>query len=135
MLRKTDGGEGRDQAPIWPIPPLEISPSIFVWWESNGVVCATFKFLCFDGIEGKKLADEMIREKWERKKKNKKRKRALRKLECFGGSGREKRGKKEKKKRKDKDTCVEEKKRREKKKKKEIWMKKKKKQRNKGKIR
>ena len=46
--------------------------SIFVWWESNGVVvCVIFKFVCFDGIEGKKLADEVLREKGERKKENK----------------------------------------------------------------
>ena len=34
----------------------------------------TFKFVCFDGIEGKKLADEVLREKGERKKENRKRK-------------------------------------------------------------
>ena len=34
----------------------------------------TFKFVCFDGIEGKKLADEVAREKGERKKENRKRK-------------------------------------------------------------
>ena len=112
VLRKTNGGEGRDQAPIWSIPPLVIFASIFIWWESNGVVCVTFKFVCFDGIEGKKLADEMVREKRERKKKNTKRKRALWKLEFTGGSGSEKRWKKEKKKRKEKGTCVEEKKNR-----------------------
>ena len=33
----------------------------------------TFKFVCFDGIEGKKLEDEVVREKRERKKKKKKR--------------------------------------------------------------
>ena len=33
--------------------------------------------MCFDGIEGKKLADEVVREKRERKKKKKKRKREL----------------------------------------------------------
>ena len=26
-------------------------------------LCATFKFVCFDGIEGKKLAEEVVREK------------------------------------------------------------------------
>ena len=36
------------------------------------MVCVTFKFVCFDGIEGKKLADEVVREKKERKKKKKK---------------------------------------------------------------
>ena len=62
----------------------------------------TFKFVCFDGIEGKKLADEVLREKGERKKKIEKekgRKRALKNVLEFGGSGREKRGKKERKKR------------------------------------
>ena len=48
--------------------------------------------MCFDGIEGKKLANEVVREKRERKKKTKE----SFALECFGGSGREKRGKKEK---------------------------------------
>ena len=46
--------------------------------------------MCFNGIEGKKLADEVVRGKRERKKKDKKRKRALQQLECSGGSGREK---------------------------------------------
>ena len=44
------------------------------------VVYVTFKFVCFDRIEGKKLADEVARKKGERKKKIKKergRKRAL----------------------------------------------------------
>ena len=30
------------------------------------------EFVCFDGIEGKKLVDEVVREKGERKKENKK---------------------------------------------------------------
>ena len=30
-------------------------------------LCVTFKFVCFDGIEGKKLVDEVIREKREKK--------------------------------------------------------------------
>ena len=62
----------------------------------------TFKFMCFDGIEEKKIADEVVRENRERKKEKKKereRKRALWNVLEFGGSGREKRGKKEKKKR------------------------------------
>ena len=29
----------------------------------------TFKFVCFDGIKGKELADEVVRENGERKKK------------------------------------------------------------------
>ena len=44
------------------------------------VVCVTFKFVCFDGLEVKKLADKVAREKGERKKEKKKkrgRKRAL----------------------------------------------------------
>ena len=36
-------------------------------------ICVTFKFVCFDGTEGKKLADEVVREKGERKKENRKR--------------------------------------------------------------
>ena len=46
--------------------------------------------MCFDGIEGKKLADEVVREKRERKKENKKlkkkRKRKRKKesfVECY----------------------------------------------------
>ena len=86
------------------------------------------EFVCFDGIEEKKLVDEVVREKGERKKeylkkKKKKKERGRRELcgvwnvlEC-GGSGRGKRGKK---KRKEKGMCVEEKKRE-----KKIWMKKK----------
>ena len=54
----------------------------------------TFKFVCFDGIKGKELADEVVRENEEKKK----RKRALWNVLEFGGSGREKREKKEKKK-------------------------------------
>ena len=38
------------------------------------MVCVTFKFVCLDGIEGKKLADEVVREKRERKKKKRKEK-------------------------------------------------------------
>ena len=33
--------------------------------------------MCFDGIEGKKLANEVVREKRERKKKKKKKKKEL----------------------------------------------------------
>ena len=94
------------------------------------MVCVTFKFVCFDGIEGKKLTDEVEREKRERKKKKKKKKRKKRKekkelcrmkLECSGVGGKKEkgtcvlvwRGKKEgkKRKRKEKGTCVEKKKR------------------------
>ena len=99
--------------------PLSLSS-----FDKNQMVwlCVTFKFVCFDGIEGKKLAEEVVREKRERNKENKKRKRALWNVLEFGGSGREKK-RKEVKKEKSKGTCVEEKKRE--KKKKEIWMKKK----------
>ena len=45
----------------------------------------TFKFVYFDGIEGKELANEVMREKGERKKENKKRKRKKESsMECFG---------------------------------------------------
>ena len=79
--------------------PLSLSS-----FDKNQMVwlCVTFKFVCFDGIEGKKLVDEVIREREKGRKKIKKereRKRALWNVLEFGGSGREKRGKKEKKKR------------------------------------
>ena len=47
--------------------PLSLSS-----FDKNQMVwlCVTFKFMCFDGIEGKKLVDEVIREKRERKKEN-----------------------------------------------------------------
>ena len=61
--------------------------------------------MCFNGIEGKKLADEVVREKRERKKKDKKRKRALQQLEHSGGSGREK-GKEGKKRKEKRRVCV-----------------------------
>ena len=91
-------------------------------------LCVTFKFVCFDGIEGKKLAEEVVREKRERNKENKKRKRKKESsVEC-SGVWRKWQGKKRKevKKEKSNGTCVEEKKREKKKKekKKEIWMKK-----------
>ena len=47
------------------------------------MVCVTFKFVCFDGIEGKKLVDEMVREKRERKKKNKKKKESFAEIRMF----------------------------------------------------
>ena len=41
--------------------------------------------VCFDGIEGKKLADEVVREKRARKKENKKKKKKKESfVECFG---------------------------------------------------
>ena len=117
--RKTGGGEGRADQQMtetiflpWRFPPLSLSS-----FDENQMVwlCVTFKFVCFDGIEGKKLVDEVVREKRERKKENKKKKERERKSALwnvleFGGSGREKRGKKEKKEEKSKGTCVEEKK-------------------------
>ena len=93
-------------------------------------LCVTFKFVCFDGIEGKKLADEVAREKGERKKENKKRKRkkvlssVWNVLECEVVGKKRKEGNKEKK---GKSTCVKEKKRggkKGRKMKKEIWIKK-----------
>ena len=35
-------------------------------------LCVTFKFMCFDGIEEKKLVDEVVRENRERKKEKEK---------------------------------------------------------------
>ena len=43
-------------------------------------LCVTFKFVCFDGIDGKKLANKVVREKRERKKENKKKKEKEREL-------------------------------------------------------
>ena len=69
----------------------------------------TFKFVCFDGIEGKKLADEVAREKGERKKENRKRKGkkelnfVWKVLECEVVGKKSKEGNKE-----NKGTCVEE---------------------------
>ena len=76
--RKTGGGEGKaDQQMMeaiflpWQFPPLSLSS-----FDENQMMwlCVTFKFVCFDGIEGKKLVDEVVREKRERKKENKKKK-------------------------------------------------------------
>ena len=49
-------------------------------------LCVTFKFVCFDGIEEKKLADEVVRENRERKKENKKNKKRKKEsfVECSG---------------------------------------------------
>ena len=66
-------------------------------------LCVTFKFVCFDGIEGKKLADEVAKEKGERKKENRKRKRKKElssmwnALECEVVGKKTKEGNKEKK--------------------------------------
>ena len=66
-------------------------------------LCVTFKFVCFDGIEGKKLADEVARENGERKKENRNRKRkkvlssAWNVLECEVVGKKTKEGNKEKK--------------------------------------
>ena len=55
MGRKTGGGEGR------PISLSSFDENQMLWF------CVTFKFVCFDGIEGKKLADKVVREKGERR--------------------------------------------------------------------
>ena len=49
-------------------------------------LCVTFKFVCFEGIEGKKLANEVAREKGERKKENKKKRKRKKEssVECSG---------------------------------------------------
>ena len=45
-------------------------------------LCVTFKFVCFDGIEGKKLVDKVVREKRERKKEKKKKKKEKKRELC-----------------------------------------------------
>ena len=64
-------------------------------------LCVTFKFVCFDGIEGRKLADEVAKEKGERKKEDRKRKRKKELssvwLECEVVGKKTKEGNKEKK--------------------------------------
>ena len=66
-------------------------------------LCVTCKFVCFDGIEGKKLVDEVAREKGERKKENRNRKRkkvlssTWNVLECEVVGKKTKEGNKEKK--------------------------------------
>ena len=86
-------------------------------------LCVTFKFVCFDGIEGKKLADEVAKEKGERKKENRKRKREKEHssvwLECEMVGKKTKEGNKEKKVR-----APVWRRKKEGKKKKEIWIKK-----------
>ena len=48
-------------------------------------LCVTFKFVCFDGIKGKELADKVVRENGERKKKKKIREREKESfVECSG---------------------------------------------------
>ena len=59
-----DGGERRRRPINRPISLSSFDENQMVW------LCVTFKFVCFDGIEGKKLADEVAREKGERKKEN-----------------------------------------------------------------
>ena len=46
-------------------------------------LCVTFKFVCFDGIEGKKLVDKVVRERKKEKKKKRKRKKESF-VECSG---------------------------------------------------
>ena len=129
MGRNTGGGEGRanqqtrevkggDNGGERRIRPISRPISLSLFDENQMVwLCVTFKFVCFDGIEGKKLVDEVAREKGERKKENKKRKEE-RELCGMFWSVEEVVGKKEerRKKEKSKGMCVEEKKRGEKKK-------------------
>ena len=61
-----------------------LSLSLF---DKNQMVwlCVTFKFVCFDGIKGKELADKVVRENGERKKKKKIREREKESfVECSG---------------------------------------------------
>ena len=60
--------EAKDRDDQRPISLSSFDENQMVW------LCVTFKFVCFDGIEGKKLADKVIREKGERKKENLKKK-------------------------------------------------------------
>ena len=63
-----DGGE-RQRRPInRPISLSSFDENQMVW------LFVTFKFVCFDGIEGKKLADKVVREKGEREMKEKEKK-------------------------------------------------------------
>ena len=83
MGRNTGGGEGRanqqtrevegrDNGGERRIRPISRPISLSLFDENQMVwLCVTFKFVCFDGIEGKKLVDEVAREKGERKKENK----------------------------------------------------------------
>ena len=66
-------------------------------------LCVTFKFVCFEGIEGKKLANEVAREKGERKKENKKKKEEERELCGMFWSVEEMVGKKEERRKKRKE--------------------------------
>ena len=82
MGRKTSGGEGRANWQMMEVKnaddggerrrrPINRPISLSSFDENQMVwLCVTFKFVCFDGIEGKKLADEVAREKGERKKEN-----------------------------------------------------------------
>ena len=66
-------------------------------------LCVTFKFVCFDGIDGKKLANKVVREKRERKKENKKKKEKERELCGMFWSLEELVGKKEERRKKRKE--------------------------------
>ena len=66
-------------------------------------LCVTFKFVCFDGIDGKKLANKVVREKRERKKENKKKKEKERELCGMFWSLEEVVGKKEERRKKRKE--------------------------------
>ena len=87
MGRKIGSGEDRADRHTTEAIFLGDFPLSLSSFDKNQMVwlCVTFKFVCFDGIEGKKLADEVVREKGERKKENKKRKRKKESfLECSG---------------------------------------------------
>ena len=63
--KNANGGGERQRRPInRPISLSSFDENQMVW------LFVTFKFVCFDGIEGKKLADKVVREKGERKKEN-----------------------------------------------------------------
>ena len=63
--KNANDGRERQRRPInRPISLSSFDENQMVW------LFVTFKFVCFDGIEGKKLADKVVREKGERKKEN-----------------------------------------------------------------
>ena len=116
MKSTDDRGERRRRPISRPVTLSSFDENQMAW------LCVTFKFVCFDGMEGKKLADEVAREKGERKRKRKEKK-GMCVEEKKRGKKKGKKEKKEKKKKREGYVCGGEKKRE--KKKKEIWMKKK----------
>ena len=93
--------DDRDERRRWLISrPISLSS-----FDENQMVwlCVTFKFVCFEGIEGKKLANEVAREKGERKKENKKKKEEERELCGMFWSVEEMVGKKEERRKKRKE--------------------------------